>query len=67
MGMHAAVSGSVGFVDGSGFSDLYPGCSDPDPTHLPAIDIKTIFLKHHITNKKFSQRPVNYSGDKREK
>ncbi len=46
------------------FTDQYSD-SDPDPTHLLVIFNKNTFLKHHITDKKNSQRHINTSGDQR--
>jgi hypothetical protein len=40
--------------------------TDPDPTFLLAIAAKHNFFKHLITDKKFSFRQVNATGDQRE-
>ncbi len=51
----------LGFIYRSGLSDRYSDFTAPDPTNLPAIDNKNIFLTpHHWT--KFSYKQINSTG-----
>ncbi len=61
---------SVRFFYGSGYSDPYSDFSDPDsdpyPTDFLTIVKRTMFFKHYIPDKKFSEKQINVTGDQRE-